>query len=91
MRNKWRHMPVSIGCTDASRPYFREELLRRSMAVAKAMKLARVVCNSYRLGGPESFPETNAVCGKCGRKVWCNPLFEGAAVKLCLRCADGYK
>lgn len=69
----------SIGGTNA------ESHSRREMA-GRGMKLATVICNSSRPGSPDGFPEVNAKCSECGKEVWCNPLFLGAEVKLCLKC-----
>jgi len=52
-----------------------------------ALKLTKVVCNSYRVEGPETLQETNAKCSKCGKSVWCNPVMLGAEDKYCIKCA----
>ena len=48
---------------------------------ARSLKVA--VCNPESFWG---FKDTNAECYRCGEEVYCNPLFEAAPVKLCVKC-----
>jgi hypothetical protein len=64
----------------------RQQLIRERVArgVAQALQLKTVVCNS------EAFDDLWAPkqkCGRCGREVYVNPLFDGATLKLCINCA----
>ena len=51
----------------------------------KALTMTTVVCNPESPGG---WKDANTKCMGCGREVYCNPLFENAGVKLCVRCAE---
>ena len=58
--------------------------LTTSQSMLKALTMTTVVCNPESPGG---WKDANTKCMGCGREVYCNPLFESADVKLCVRCA----
>jgi hypothetical protein len=56
---------------------------QQQLGLARALQLKVVICNSYSL---EGLDETNATCSKCGKQVWCNPVWSEVEKKLCGRC-----
>jgi hypothetical protein len=60
-----------------------KQLREIGQGMLAAGQLRTVVCNTERIGG---FHEVNAKCVKCGRNIWCDPLFSNAFTKLCIAC-----
>jgi hypothetical protein len=54
----------------------------------RCLSLQTVVCQGEDLFDPFV---NQTVCSSCGAKVYVNKLFEGAAMKVCVKCSPIYQ
>jgi|WetSurMetagenome_2_1015567.scaffolds.fasta_scaffold11627_8 hypothetical protein len=59
---------------------------KAAWSLIRATQLKMVVCNTNSPDAPTVLPETNCKCDSCGRGIWCDPIFSGATVRVCLLC-----